>query len=164
MKTIKNNNLPVEVFDRLLDNYGLKKTVFAEKARIAYPTVAGWSNSGKVPLYAFELAKNVIRQLGLKKDVYKANITNRRYVEINLYDEQAIIKKVEVAFWGKNVDPQIAIEKAKDGDAKCCVQIMKNLYHKEATRLLGTKRVKAIAKKYERDLGTQVAVVYRQAV
>lgn len=164
MRTIKNYNLPIEVFDRLLDNYGLKKTVFAEKARIAYPTVAGWSNSGKVPLYAFELAKSVIRQLGLKKDVYKANIKNRRYVEINLYDEQAMLKKVEVAFWGKNVNPQIAIEKAKEGNEKYCVQIMKNLYHKEATRLLGAKRVKAIATKCEKDLGTQIAAIYRQAV
>lgn len=164
MKTINKNNLPIETFDRMLNNYGLKKTVFADKARIAYPTVAGWSNSGKVPLYAFELAKHIIRQLGLKKDVYKANIKNRRYVEINLYDEQAMLKKVEVAFWGKNIHPQIAIKKAKEGDEKYCLQIMKNLYHKEATRLLGVKRVKAIAKKYEKDLGTHIATVYEQAI
>jgi hypothetical protein len=161
MKIKKIKNLPVNVFDRLLDNYGLKKTVFATHARIPYPTVAGWTNTGKVPLYAFELAKHIIRELGLKKDIKQIHLHNRKNNNTLAFDEADFLKKVEVAFWGKNISPKEAVQKALNGDKNCCLNIMKNLYHKDATRLLGPKRVKLIAKAHKDELGERLCAIYR---
>ena len=154
----------IELFNHLLNAYKLSKKEFAKAARIPYATVAGWTTAKKAPLYAFELAKSIIREKHLQKDIHIAQYKNKRFVDLPVHGQKGLIKRVEVAFWGKNIDPYEAIKKAKSGDERYYVPIMVNMERKEAVRLLFPKNVRRFAKKSLEKIGPQRAFLYTKTL
>ena len=123
----------IDIFDKALDIHGLTKKYFAHKVHIPYDTVVGWKRIGKIPEYAFMLLKKLVNDEQLKVKKEKRVITPK----IN----ERLIKRVEVAFWGKNYDMVDIVKKARRGNKKYFKIILTNIWIKDALQLLGPKAV-----------------------
>lgn len=119
-----------EIFNIALKRYETTKKTYAHFAKIPYDTVTGWERAKYVPPYAFELLKKMIfdRKLALQNTHnYKRTRT----------EKEAGLRQVGVAFWGKNIDPENALTRAKRGNIKYLATILTNVYYKDALVLLG---------------------------
>ncbi len=125
--------MKIDIFDNALNIHGLTKKYFAQKTRIPYDTVAGWKRTGNIPEYAFMLLKKLVNDEQLKTKRQKKVITP----QIN----ERLIKRVEVAFWGKNYDMIDVVKKARRGNKKYIKTILTNVWVKDALQLLGPKVV-----------------------
>ena len=122
-----------QIFEEGLKLYNLTKKEFALKTKIPYNTVAGWKRNDNVPGYAFEL---------LKRIAYMENrMPETAFKKIKPQINQELLKKVQVAFWGKDIDPEDVIKKARRGNKEYLTTIVNNIWTKDVVRLLGPKNI-----------------------
>ena len=113
--------------------HNITKKDFAETTGISYDTVLGWKRTGNIPDYAFMLLKKIATD----KKRQLAPIKRR----VRPVTNQKILKNIEVAFWGKNYDPQDVLNKARRGNKKYLKTILDNLWYKDAVRAIGPRNI-----------------------
>jgi len=123
------------IFEDALKYFKYSKKEFAKKTNIPYHKVLGWKKTGYVPesalLFLKRLAKleNRIPKYEPKFEKIKMQITNE------------LIKDVQVAFWGQNIDVIDVIKKARRGNQKYLTTIVNNIWTKDVIRLIGAKNI-----------------------
>ncbi len=122
-----------EIFEGGLKLYNLTKKEYAQKAKIPYDTVVGWKRKGNVPNYAFELLKRIA--------YIEDRMPEPKFKKIKPQIDKELIKKVQVAFWGQDIDPIDIIKKARRGNKEYLTTIVKNIWTKEVVRLIGAKNL-----------------------
>jgi len=123
------------IFEVALKYFKYSKKEFAKKTNIPYREVLGWKKTGYVPESAFVL---------LKKLAKAGNHTPKhepKFEKIKMQITNELIKDVQVAFWGQNIDAIDVIKKARKGDQKYLTTIVNNIWTKDVIRLIGAKNI-----------------------
>jgi len=123
----------IKIFDIALRVHNTTKKDFSETTGIPYDTVLGWKRTGNIPDYAFMLLKKIAidrKKPPISESKRARPVTNHK-----------ILKNIEVAFWGKNYDPQDVLNKARRGNKKYLKTILDNLWYKDAVQAIGPRNI-----------------------
>ena len=145
-------------FDQALKYHGLNKREFATKSKIAYDTVAGWKRSGNVPDYAFVLLK----QLAFvhNPSAHQKQLTPIKRITIT----DKLVKEIQVAFWGKNYDPDYILKEVKRGNEKFVKPFFENIYYKDILKLIPTKNIEKLLPVLEKIFKKEVPLFWHNVV
>ncbi|MBN2896755.1 MAG: hypothetical protein JXK05_12780 [Campylobacterales bacterium] len=130
-----------ELFDKALSYHGLSKREFAKQSRIPYDTVAGWKKRGEVPEYAIVLLKKIAMEQH-RGYAHRVNPAIRRKGMKTL--NSRLIKRIEAAFWGKNVGWDTIVKAVKGGDPAYVKPFFENLYYKDVVAVLGQPEIETL--------------------
>jgi len=123
------------IFEVALKYFKYSKKEFAKKTDIPYREVLEWKKTGYVPDRAFVLLKKLAKA---ENHIPKHE---PKYPKIKMQITNDLIKKVQVAFWGQNIDVLDAIKKARKGNQKYLTTIVNNIWTKDVVRPIGAKNI-----------------------
>ena len=115
------------IFEKLLTNNSLKKSDFADYAKIPYNTVAGWKKRNQVPTYAMVILKDMIfrKKLEIQADQnFRRNHVAPRVQHILTSTEE---KKLKSIFWGTNYTIEKITKELQQNNQVMIKRIQENL-------------------------------------
>jgi len=142
----------IKIFDVALRVHNITKKDFSKTTGIPYDTVLGWKRTGNIPDYAFMLLKKIAidrKKLPIPGSKRARPVTN-----------QKILKNIEVAFWGKNYNPQDVLNKARRGNKKYLKIILDNLWYKDAVKAIGPRNIVKNIEKIQEEMPKDVYDTY----
>lgn len=115
------------IFEKLLANNSLKKSDFADYAKIPYNTVAGWKKKNQVPAYAMVILKDMIfrKKLEIQADqnLRRSYIIPRVQHLLTNTEE----KKLKSIFWGTNYTIEKIAKELQQNNQVMIKRVQENL-------------------------------------
>ena len=147
------------LFDKALEYHHISKKDFAEKSGIPYDTVAGWKKRGEVPNYAIVMLKKFAmeRHRGYTMRVNKVG----KYTGHKTIDPK-LAKRIEAAFWGKNIGYDGIIRAVRRGDPAFVQPFFENLYFKDILAVLGQKQINKLLPTLDKQFDQKTHAFWKQ--